>query len=138
MASTRHSDDDEIQPVQAGGTVSQSIVELLSTTSCGLIFWSRHPFEVAAELQLRVHASALPVYAKGSVEESRDGWLMKRGLVVQCQPARRADGSVGFQVSLLFIPVMPPAGKAPKWPLPPVTLGKGIFRRSCGRSIGLN
>ncbi len=105
MAAKRHSNDDPIPQTAGGGSVSQSIVELLSTTEQGLVFWSRQPFEIAVELQLRVQSSALPAAAQESAEKLRSGWLMKRGLVVLCQPARRNDGSVGFQVSLLFTPV---------------------------------
>ncbi len=138
MATKRQSNDDEIQPLKAGATVAQSIVDLLSTTGCGLVFWSRQPFEVAAELQLRVRASALPPNAKGSTEELRQGWVLKRGFVVQCQPSRRADGSVGFQVSLLFVPVMTAAAKKPKRPRLLMPANKGVFVPSHGQWHGLN
>ena len=101
MATQRHSNDDELQPATAGGGVAQSIVELLSATSSGLVFWSRHPFEVAAEVQLRVRGSTLPKSAQ-AVDEMGE-WVMKRGFIVQCKPARRANGSCGFQVSVLFV-----------------------------------
>ena len=100
MATQRHSNDDEFQPPQAGGTVAQGVVDLLSATLTGLVFWSRQPFEVAAELQLRVHSKTLP----GGSAKPEDGWLTKSGFVVQCKPARRADGSVGFHVSVLYVP----------------------------------
>ena len=138
MATKRQSNDDEIQPVKAGATVAQSIVDLLSTTACGLVFWSRQPFEVAAELQLRVRANALAPNAKGSAEELRQGWVLKRGFVVQCQPARRADGSVGFQVSLLFVPVTTAAAKKPKRSQLPPQADKGVFVPAHGRLHGLN
>ena len=105
MATKRHSNDDEFQPPKAGGTVAQGVVELLSATLTGLVFWSRQPFEVAAELQLRLHSSALPEGVAGLA----DGWLTKSGFVVQCKPARRANGSVGFHVSVLFVPEVPKA-----------------------------
>ena len=104
MATKRHSDDDEIQPATAGGKVAQSIVELLSASSSGLVFWSRHPFEVAAEVQLRVQLDALPAEKPSSIVDATDGWVMKRAFVVHCKPARRTNGSVGFQVSVLFVP----------------------------------
>ncbi len=94
MATKRHSNDDEIPPTKAGGSVAQSIVELLSATASGLVFWSRHPFEVADEVQLRVRGSTL-------AETSE--WVTKRGFVVQCKPGRRSNGSVGFKVSVLFV-----------------------------------
>ena len=104
MAAQRHSNDDEIPPTKAGGGVAQSIVELLSATASGLVFWSRHPFEVADEVQLRVRTSILP----GSAHEQEVcDWVTKRGFVVQCKPSRRANGSVGFQVSVLFVSALP-------------------------------
>jgi len=138
MATQRHSNDDEIPPVPAGGMLAQSIVELLSTTASGLVFWSRQPFEMAVELQLRVRATALPATAKGSSEQLREGWMLKRGFVVQCQPARRADGTVGFQVSLLFIPFIASFEKEPKRPRRPLPPDKGVFPRGRNRSFGLN
>ncbi len=110
MAAKRHSNDDNIQPGKAGGGVAQGIVELLSATSSGLIFWSRHPFELAAELQLRVRSNALPA----CLTDGAAPWQTKRGFVVQCQPARRSNGSVGFQVSVLFVPAVLEAGDKPK------------------------
>lgn len=110
MAAKRHSNDDDIQPGKAGSGVAQGIVELLSATTSGLVFWSRHPFELTAELQLRVHRSALPP----SLADDAMPWQTKRGFVVHCQPARRANGSVGFQVSVLFLPVAPAANEKPK------------------------
>jgi len=106
MATQRHSNDDEIPPTKAGGTVAQSIVELLSATSSGLVFWSRHPFEVADEVQLRVRTSTLP---KGAQAQEVCDWVTKRGFVVHCKPSRRSNGSVGFQVSVLFVPSPSPA-----------------------------
>jgi hypothetical protein len=64
------------------------------------VFWSRHPFEIAAELQLRVRSSALPK----ACSEGTDEWQIKCGFVVQCKPARRANGAVGFHISVLFVP----------------------------------
>ena len=106
MAAKRHSNDDEIPPTKAGGGVAQSIVELLSATTSGLVFWSRHPFEVAAEVQLRVRTSILPGSAH---EQEMCDWVTKRGFVVQCKPSRRSNGSVGFQVSVLFVSTASPA-----------------------------
>ncbi len=100
MAAQRHSNDDEIPPMKAGGSVAQSIVELLSVTASGLVFWSRHPFEVADEVQLRVRTSVLPGNAH---EQEMSEWVTTRGFVVQCRPSRRSNGSVGFQVSVLFV-----------------------------------
>ena len=129
MATKRHSNDDDIQPMQAGGSFAQGIVELLSATHSGLVFWSRHPFEVAAELQLRLHSSALP----GSESLSGDGWLVKSGFVVQCKPARRANGSVGFHISVLYVPTdsVPESGENGAF-IP------GFNRARATRFLGLN
>ena len=131
-AKKRHSNDDEIQPVQAGGGVAQGIVELLSASSSGLVFWSRHPFEVTAELQLRVRSAALPFNDGEPAEE----WTMKRGFVVQCQPARRPNGAVGFQVSVLFAPDVTqthqPSVKAGRMVPAPGDLDSALIRRLSG------
>lgn len=109
MATQRHFNDDDVPPASVGGSVSQGIVELLSATETGLEFWSRHPFEVATELQLRLHLGSLPG-ALATLAKT-DGWQTKLAFVVQCTPARRANGAVGFHVSVLYLPE-PSAPKA--------------------------
>lgn len=78
----------------------QAVVELCEISACGLIFWSRHRFEIGAEVQVRIHRSALPHAAPDSAV-THDKWVMLKGFVVASPPHRRADGSSGFQVSLL-------------------------------------
>lgn len=134
MAAKRHSNDDDIQPGKAGSGVAQGIVELLSATSSGLVFWSRQPFELAAELQLRVRRSALPP----ALADDTMPWQTKRGFVVQCQPARRANGSIGFQVSVLFLSV---ALAAKEKPTPRQPLSATLFKLESSlvrRLSGLN
>ena len=128
MANRRHSnDDDHTLPSKAGGHAAQGIVDLVSSTDCGLVFWSRHPFEVAAELLLRLNGEAIPPGVKPP-----EGWLMKRGLVVACQPGRRADGSVGFEVSVLFVPATLSATKKPARTPCGHQIDPELVRKLCG------
>lgn len=83
---------------QPGGG-AQAIVELCDIRPGGLVFWSRHPFEVGAELQIRIRRDALP--AAFDVATLGD-WVTVRGFVVECPPVRRKDGSSCFRVSLLL------------------------------------
>lgn len=78
----------------------QSIVELCEISACGLLFWSRHRFEIGAEVQVRIKRSALSA-ACHVLSSSGSKWVMLKGLVVACPPQRRSDGSSGFEVSLL-------------------------------------
>lgn len=79
----------------------QAVVELCEISACGLVFWSRHRFDIGAEIQMRIKRSALPPACQ--VPAATDAkWVMLKGLVVACPPQRRADGSSGFAVSLLM------------------------------------
>lgn len=88
------------------GAAVQSVVELITVRPCGLVFWSRQHFEIAAELQLRLERDALAGTATLAALKVRDGWVLVRGFVVDCNPARRPDGTVGFEVTLVFEPTM--------------------------------
>ena len=80
----------------------QSVVELCGASPGRLVFWSRLRFEVGAEVQVRVRADSLPVCLRQHLAEaSPSGWAWLRGRVVHCEAVRRADGSVGFRVSVL-------------------------------------
>lgn len=79
----------------------QAVVELCQISSCGLIFWSRHRFEIGAEIQVRIRRSALPAGCPALVATTAK-WVMLHGLVVACPARRRADGTSGFEVSLLM------------------------------------
>lgn len=83
----------------------QSVVQLLSLKSCGLVFWSRQHFDLTSELQLKLEKAALLGVAPVSHLRERDGWVLVSGYVVDCAPARRPDGTVGFEVTLVFSPV---------------------------------
>lgn len=95
-------ENDAALPTKGGCSATQSVVDLIRVSHCGLVFWSRHPFEIASELQVRLCESAVREASPQFPFEARCGWVFLKGFVVDCQPARRADGTVGFQVSLLF------------------------------------
>lgn len=78
----------------------QAVVELCEISPCGLVFWSRTRFEIGAEVQVRIKKSALP--EAWQVEIGCGCWAMLKGLVVDCPPLRRDDGSSGFEVSILI------------------------------------
>lgn len=80
----------------------QTVVELCEITSCGLVFWSRQRFDIGAEVQVRIKRSALTP-AMLAMTASHSKWVMLKCLVVTCPPQRRADGSTGFEVSLLVV-----------------------------------
>lgn len=102
MEAKHEPENDAAQPAKAGTPVAQSVVDLIRISRCGLIFWSRQPFEIASELQVRLCESAVRDASPDFTFEARCGWVFLKGFVVDCQPARRADGTIGFQVSLLF------------------------------------
>lgn len=79
----------------------QAVVELCEVSTCGLIFWSRHRFDIGAEVQVRIHRSTLPAALQNSAKPQGE-WVTLKGLVVACPRKRREDGSSGFQVSLLI------------------------------------
>jgi hypothetical protein len=84
---------------KSGG--SQSVVELCEISPSGLVFWSRRRFEIGAEIQVRIHRSALPAGAQHS-GASPGKWVTLKGFVVACPKHRRMNGSSGFHVSLLI------------------------------------
>lgn len=84
------------------GRGGQIIVELCGVNDAGLVFWSRHRFEVAAELQVRIRADALPARLRSAFPAGDSGWVCVRGYVVECVAMRRAGGVAAFRVSLVF------------------------------------
>jgi len=70
----------------------------MRVTAGGVVFWSRHPLEVASELQLRMSGHVLALQTNAC--KKRDGKV--HGFVIECKPARRDDGSVGFEITVLF------------------------------------
>lgn len=118
MEAHQHSPDSHTPQAAGAASLSQSVVELLSVSACGLTFWSRHGFDIAAELQLRLDREAFPFPTLPAPLRLSDGWVMVRGFVVDCNPARRADGTVGFEITLIFEPVMRSKARASarEWP----------------------
>jgi len=99
-------------PSVCGGR--QAVVEVCEITSCGLVFWSRHPFDVGAEVQVRIKRSALTP-AMLAMTSSHLPWVMLKCLVVADSPQRRADGSSGFKVSLLVVQALADSTHPPKF-----------------------
>lgn len=90
----------ETSPSNRGGG-GQAVVELCKVTERGLVFWSRQRFEIGAELQIRIRRDAVPPGLLPPGSEFED-WLSLSGYVVECPAVRRADGTLGFRVSLLL------------------------------------
>ncbi|OYW74394.1 MAG: hypothetical protein B7Z37_18015 [Verrucomicrobia bacterium 12-59-8] len=112
----------------------QAVVELSEITTCGLVFWSRHRFDLGAEVQVRIQRSALTP-AMLAMTASNSKWVMLKCLVVAGSPQRRSDGSFGFKVSLLVVQAADDSTHEPKlhtkmrWFAPPL---RGL------RRFGLN
>ena len=103
----------------------QAVVELCEITSCGLVFWSRQRFDMGAEVQVRIKRSALTP-AMLAMTGSNSKWVMLKCLVVAGSPQRRADGSSGFEVSLLVVQALADSADSTKhrskmhWFVPPL------------------
>ncbi len=80
----------------------QSVVELCEITTCGLVIWSRQRFDLGAEVQVRIQRTAL-TSSMLAMTTTNSKWVMLKGLVVASTPQRRADGSIGFKISLLVL-----------------------------------
>ena len=93
-------------PKLGGG--GQVVVEMSEVTNAGLVFWSRHRFQIGSELQMRMRRDALPTT---SPDSSGDDWVMMRGFVVQCSPVRREDGRLTFRVVMVFDTALARPGK---------------------------
>ncbi len=100
MASKRQQPQDTSPPNARGG--GQIIVKLCGMSEAGITFWSRHQFDVAAELQLRVRREALPAALRESIKSDDHGWASVRGFVVECRAVRRANGATAFRISLVL------------------------------------
>jgi hypothetical protein len=128
MANHGQSPQDTSAPQRGGG--GQAIVEMCEVTDTSLTFWSRHRFQIGAELQMRLSTAELP--SALAAPAGKEPWVMLRGFVVQCQHVRRDDGVQGFRVVLLFDSALaqPPKPKCSR-----------IFMRKplpCCCSFGLN
>ena len=91
-----------LSPMAGTGGV-QSVVAVIRVCEAGVVFWSRQAFAVADELRVTLNAEGLP---KACTKRFSCGgnWVCVRGFVVECQPKRNADGSVGYEISLVFEP----------------------------------
>ena len=100
MADKRQSKQDASPQPHRGG--EQAVVNLCMVSDTGLVFWSRHRFELAAELQVRVRCEVLPAHLRPSLQPDSEGWATVRGFVIECRPLRRPNGVGAFRVSLLL------------------------------------
>lgn len=91
-----------LSPLAGSGGI-QSVVVVLKVCEAGVVFWSRQAFAVADELRVTLSMDGLPdLCAKRFA--AREGWACVRGFVVECEPRRNEDGSVGYVISLVFEP----------------------------------
>lgn len=103
----------------------QTVVELCDVSTCGLVFWSRHRFDIGAEVQARIHRSTLPAALQNNATTQGE-WVTLKGLVVACSGKRRENGSSGFLVSLLVDDMACACSQKPKlrskmrWTRPPL------------------
>ena len=131
MEAKHQPESDAAPPSKAGASIAQTVVDLIGASHSGLVFWSRHPFEIASELQVRLRASVLANHSLEIALQARRGWVVLSGYVVDCEPARREDGTVGFQVALLFQSAIHPATKKQ----PRDKLGNGLKEKRSGRAL---
>ena len=75
---------------------------LCKVSDTGLMFWSRHRFDLAAELQVRVRREVLSSHLRASLAADCDGWVTVRGFVIECRALRRPNGAAAFRVSLML------------------------------------
>lgn len=80
----------------------QIVVSLCGMNEGGLILRSRHRFEVAAEVQLRIRWDVLPDCLRQSLQSDPSGWVNIRGFVIDCRVARQSGGKMIFIVSLML------------------------------------
>ncbi|MCP5559781.1 MAG: hypothetical protein H7A55_18690 [Verrucomicrobiaceae bacterium] len=94
----------------------QTIVELQRITRAGIILWSRQRFEIGSEVQIRVGVESLPEALKKLLPIGSGHWAVVIGYVVECPAVRRADGTYGFQVSVLLDGLKDQVDECPKAP----------------------
>ncbi len=103
MANHSHPQQDnsaaDSQARSSGG--GQAVVDLCTATESGLVFWSRQRFDIGVELQIRIRRDVIPESWRPA-DSDEEAWVIISGFVVECPPMRKADGSSGFQVSLLL------------------------------------
>lgn len=91
-----------LSPVAGTGGI-QSVVVVLRVCEAGVVFWSRQAFAVADELRVTLSTEGIPKACTKRFS-THGGWVCVRGFVVECHPRRNADGSVGYEISLVFEP----------------------------------
>ena len=132
MGKHRKPDQSAAQPSNADHSPAQGVVELLRAAGGGLVFWSRHRLEIAVELKMLLHRSVM----KRLKITAKTAWAHVHGFVVECKPARRGDGTIGFEVSIVFETWVTGALDAKKW-LGRLLPGQ-MTRRRKGSHFGLN
>ncbi|GEP41555.1 hypothetical protein [Brevifollis gellanilyticus] len=99
MANHGQHPQDTSAPKRGGG--GQTVVEMCDVTDNGIVFWSRHRFQIGSELQMRMRRDSLSPRLQEKLE-AHGKWVMMQGFVVQCAQVRRQDGTLLFKVSMLF------------------------------------
>lgn len=84
------------------GGAGQTIVSLKGVNEGGLTFCSRHRFEVASEVQMRVRWDVLPSALQARLAADESGWVSVRGFVIECRAERQSNGAALFHVSLVL------------------------------------
>lgn len=110
----------------------QVVVSLCKVTEAGVVFWSRHRFDLTAELQMRVRSEVLPFVLRACLKSDADGWVTVRGFVVECQGVRQSSGAAEFRVSIVLDAAIVSAAR--RYVGHPPMGGNGRF----GRLFGLN
>ena len=100
MAEKRQPKQDASPDSTRGG--GQAVVSLCKISESSLVFWSRHRFDLAAELQVRVRCDVLPLHVRATLKPDNAGWVSVRGFVIECRAQRRSNGAGVFRVSLLL------------------------------------
>ena len=100
MADKRQSKQEKTS--QDIGGAGQTIVSLKGVNEGGLTFCSRHRFEVASEIQMRVRWDVLPNKLRARLVPDDSGWVSVRGFVIECRAERQPSGAAVFQVSLVL------------------------------------
>lgn len=100
MADKNQSKQDANRKLARGG--GQAVVNLCKVGESGLVFCSRHRFELAAELQVRVRFDVLPYFLRVCLKSDADGWVTVRGFVVECRAIRQSSGAAEFRVSIVL------------------------------------
>ncbi len=95
----QHKQDSSPLPSGRGG---QTIVRLCGASASGIVFRSRHKFDLAAELQLRIRGDTLPPQFAERLHADAAGWVTIRGFVVECLAVRQPDGAASFEVSVVL------------------------------------